>query len=613
MGKKTTTIQRQQAGTGNSSEKMLSSILHSLRHSSVHIKIDKLGRKIRMWDETKGHLNFILINGDKKNLADLTDDDKYKIAQDMLQPALDDLNGKNINLDLEAEIKDLALVVRNKHKNLIRHKNTPQSRIAKLKDQKIDKATLNAFISEINESSVKSKPSKILGIQSFAEENNRLIELKNEQKDFRINSSTGLQQESFLKFPKLPNGTISPDRHTEILEKYYKEHWPEYEVQASFWHGDEQSLNDNMEDCGGHPHCRVSCKNSVTGKYDLIRKQKEKAVEYIKDNPESFPGIEPSKLKASYNTHKRRDVHGNKILLMPEQKLEDAEARIYVSALGVAHQAMIFEYGQKELEKDGIELHRNVNPTDLEKERLLQLEKDSKLPKHERIGNGHNLELIKEEKILEHLKLQNIRLKQDNLKYSIIINQKGKELIDIDKSIESKYKLSVQKFEKVAHLYINSNKEELKEMVDFVSSHDNKKHLENKTKQENLWLPVINKIERSITDESSTLRKIHKAALFIPGYEKLFEEIKPIYFQQYKEIVGDKHQLDNNENKNRDHVLDQKLDGINEEFNIFDFFQNSDDEMADAKDDTLTAKKFLKMRKDQEGEKKKKSAKNKMG
>jgi hypothetical protein len=546
---KTTQLQRQQASTGKDIGKLSSSLLHSIRHDSVYLKIDDNGQEVKMWDKEKSHLNYIMLGGVMVAMDSLNNEEKEKIVNGMIEEELSDLSGENLDTDLIADIADKNNKVKKQASNLKRKKGL-FSDFADLKDSHISDATLDYFKDEIRKDPDMIRvEQKIKPMDAFQKENNKLVKLREKQKDFKIDKNRGLIQESFLKFPQMPNGTISKEKHTEILESYFTENFPDYKIKGSFFHGDEKSLNidGDLEDCGNHPHIFVSCKNSKTGKYTLIKEQKLKAIEHIKKNPNFFPGIDPDKLKTSYKYHKSpRNENGDITgAVSPENKAKNREMSRYMKALGIATQALILEHGQKALKKEGVELFRNEYKTEAEKERLKQLEKDSKVPKHLRENNSHKAELDSEKRELEHVKKQTKKLKGDNFKYGILIGEKQKSLKGIDKNIEHKYKTAMYSFMRDADAYIDNGKDELKEMVDYIDGHENKEFLEKNLKENKFWGKIIDKVEDSITDNNSILRKVHNSASKFDGYKNLFNDtLKPLYFEKYKDVKGESHKLD---------------------------------------------------------------------
>lgn len=544
---KTTHLQRQQASTGKDLGKLSSSLLHSIRHDSVYLKIDDNGKEVKMWNIEKSHLNYIMLGGVMVAMDSLSNEEKEKIVNGMVEEELSDLSGENLDTDLIADIADKNNKVKKQASNLKRKKGL-FSDFADLKDSHISNETLNYFKDEIRKDPDMIRvEQKIKPMDAFQKENNKLVNLREKQKDFKIDKNRGLIQESFLKFPQMPNGTISKEKHTEILESYFTENYPDYKIKGSFFHGDEKSLNENMEDSGNHPHIFVSCKNSKTGKYTLIKEQKLKAIEHIKKNQKKFPGIDPDKLKTSYKYHKSpRNENGDITgAVSPEKKAENREMSRYMKALGIANQALILEHGQRALKNEGIELFRNEYKTEAEKKRKDDFEKDSKVPKHLREKNSHNAELDSEKRELEHVKKQTKKLKGDEFKYGILIGEKKKQLTGLDKSIEHKYKTAMYSFMKDADAYIDNGKDELKEMVDYIDGHENKEFLENKLKENKFWGKIIDKVEDSLTDNNSVLKKVHNSALKIDGYNNLFNRtLKPLYFEKYKDVTGKAHKFD---------------------------------------------------------------------
>jgi hypothetical protein len=376
--------------TANNIGSLSSSLLHSLRHSNQHITYDKKGRPIENWDAEKVDQSFALIDGEKVNLKDLSDKEKDKLVAEMLRPEFEDLSNENIDKELVNQIEKQNELVLKKKSNLKR--NGPLFKeFGELKDKNISDKTLEKFIDRVNsDDEIKRKNQKIKGLQDFQKMNNDLVEMRDKQQDFKMDKRKGLVQESFIKFPKMEKGIIPDEKYCEILQDYYKEKFPDYNIKASFFHGDEESLSDDLKDCGAHAHIFVSCKNNKTKQYDLVKQQKLKSINYIKENPQLFPNIEPDKLKTSYPMHK-----SNGKPLTGEQKKENRENAKYLSAIGQAKQKMMIDFSQEKLKDFDIKLYRNTYKSDTEKERLRQLEADKKLPKSKRVNNSFNQKIDK--------------------------------------------------------------------------------------------------------------------------------------------------------------------------------------------------------------------------
>ena len=542
---KTTQLQKQKASTGKDIGKLSSSMLHSIRHESQYLKKDDNGKEIKMWDKSKSHLNFMLLGGVMVSLDSLSDEKKEDIVTDMIKDELADLSGENLDKELIQSIETLNKKVKKQASNLKRNGGLI-AEFSGLKDSKITDETLEFYKEKINEDpDIKRTSQKFKSMENFQQDNNALIELRDKQKDFKIDKNQGLIQESFLKFPQMPNGTISKEKHTEILEGYYKDNFPDYKIKGSFYHGDERSDNDNLDDCGGHPHTFISCKNSKTGKYDLIKQQKLKAVEYIKNNPDNFPSIDPEKLKTSYNLHKSpKDADGNIIKqISAEHKAENREMTRYMRALGQASQSMILEYGQEQLKNEGIELFRNAYDTKDKKQRLAELEADSKLPKHERIHNSHNQEFDDEERKLKKLKNQNEELIDTNKRLGFLISGQEASLEKLEQKFSNLHRQAMGKTKYDVNKYVDENTEDLKNMVDYLNQPEMKEKMQDIDNDKN-WFKAFEMVDEAIEKPDSVLSKVHKIAKNIPGYLPIFNKCKDIFFNEYKNRTGEKHKLD---------------------------------------------------------------------
>lgn len=385
-----------------------------------------------MWDESKVDQSFLILDGEKINLAEISDNEKNQMMKDLIKDELNDLNGTNEPDNLK-EIEALNKKVKKKKENIQR--NGPLFKeFGQLKDEYISNDTLQNYIDRINEDDdIKRKNQKIKGITEFKEMNNELVEMRDGQ-NFKMDKRKGIIQESFLKFPKMPNGTIPEEKYCEILSDYYKENFPDYKIKAVVFHGDEESLNDDLKDCGAHAHIFVSAKNSKTGKYDLVKEQQKQGINFIKENPELFPHIDPKDLKQNYNFHKSKDG----LPLTAEQKKENREDNKNLRAIGQAQQIGMMKHCQKHLDKYGVSLYRNEYKTEAEKKRLAEMEADKKKPKEQRLNNNHNAEIDKEKKQLKHYKKLNKKAQDKNETLNRFNNQLDNEIQEKNDVIKEK-------------------------------------------------------------------------------------------------------------------------------------------------------------------------------
>lgn len=568
MGIKSTTIQKQYAYTGKNIGKLSSSMLHSIRHSSVHLKMGDDGREIKMWNADKSSLNYIIIDGSLVALDSFSDEQKEKMVFNITEEALSDLAGENRDIVLENEINDLTKKVKKKASNLKKNKDL-FTEFADMQGEYITDATLDIYKDKIrSDGSIKRVEQKLKPLENFQKQNNELVELQQRQKHFKLNPNQGLMQESFLKFPKLKNGTITPQKHTEILMGFYNKFYPSHDIKGAFFHGDEESLNessnDGLVDCGGHPHVILSCKSNESGKYDLIKKQKQMSIDYIKKNSDKFPQVEAEKLKTSYRFHKSpRDKNGNIIAPLDSvKKSENREMSRYLRAMGIAQQEIMLDYAQEKLKPFGIELYRNEYKSKADKKRLLQLENDKNLPKHLRVGNSHNAELDKETKILEHKKSE---LKMDVKKYEILIAAKTTQIAGIEKQQKINIESSKRQYKQEIDQFIHDNTSDLQEMIDYCKQ-DEFKDKVNELSQKNDWFKAFEIIDKLTKSDNKMIKKAHKFLKKVPGYEALFSTFKDIFFNEYEtNNNGKKHELDDRKNKNKLDKISNKLSNIKDD------------------------------------------------
>lgn len=461
----TTQIQKKLTYKGNNAGAISSSMLHSLRHTDQHIKYDKQGNEIEMWDKEKVHKSFLLLDGKQYKLSELSDDEKDELTKELIKDELNDYNGNNEPEYLQEIDKQNNLVL--KKKSNLKRNGELFEEFGNLKDSHISDDVLNTFIDRVNsDDDIKRKNQKIKGLQTFQEENNKLCEMRDGQQS-KMDKRKGLIQESFLKFPKMPNTTIPDQKYCEILEDYYKENFPDYQIKASVFHGDEESLNDNLQDCGAHAHIFVSCKNKKTGNYDLVKQQQKQGIDYIKQNPYLFPHIKPENLKQNYNFHK--SINGAP--LTAEQKKENRENNKYLRAIGQAQQVQMMKFSQDKLEQYGVKLYRNTYETDEEKEKLRKLENDKKQSKQNRYYNSKNAELINaEKKELAGLKKDKAK-EEDTLDIMRKTNKGLREEIDQNHETNEELKTDIGKHKSMLSKVKTELKKELKGLVKSTKSY----------------------------------------------------------------------------------------------------------------------------------------------
>lgn len=463
---------------GTNAGALSSSLAHSLRHSDVLNKYDEDGNKKEMWNPEKVQNSFMLVDGKKINLAEMPDNEKDELVKSILKDELEDFNGNNEPEYLKDIEKQNEKVL--KKKGNLKRNGELFEEFGNLKDGHISNSILKKFIERVNQDDdIKRKNQKIKSLQDFQEMNNELIEMRDGQKS-KMDKRNGLVQESFLKFPKMPNGKIEDEKYCEILNDYYAEKFPDYKIKASFYHGDEESLNDNLEDCGGHSHIFVSCKNQKTGKYDLVKEQQKQGIDFIKKNPELFPGIEPDKLKHNYNFNKSKNGEP----LTGKEKAENKENNKYLRAIGQAQQIEMINFSQDKLKKYGVSLYRNKYETDAAKKRLAQMEQDKKLPKEQRVHNSHNQKIDKEKKELKHYKNLNQQEQDKHKVYRNVsnnfeedLNSKRTESKKLDKEINNKNGLLSRVKEEFAKF-----KNELKEFKNTVFGQKPEQQIEQQAK-----------------------------------------------------------------------------------------------------------------------------------
>ena len=209
-----------------------------------------------------------------------------------------------------------------------------------------------------------------------------LLELHNQKVNMNIDSESQLNTCVISTIFKIPNHNKTPlsgEEQQEILNDYYNENFPNYEIIYSVIHKDE--IND-------HVHNMINGKNQETNKYDFVQNQYEYLLNKI--DMDGFP-------------QKYSECSSNQIKLFGE--LMQADFYEFVNSK-VENKNIIFEKKKYESEEEKT-LEREIIKTDTSK------------PIADRAYNTATyLEERKNEKANENnkLKKENTGLKLDNIK-----------------------------------------------------------------------------------------------------------------------------------------------------------------------------------------------------
>jgi hypothetical protein len=109
------------------------------------------------------------------------------------------------------------------------------------------------------------------------------IELHNKRVGLNIDSESQLNTRVISTIFKIPNHNKTPltgEEQQELLNEYYKQNFPDYEIIYSVIHKDEVD---------GHVHNMINGKNRSTNKCDFVQNQYEYILNKIK--PSGFPGL----------------------------------------------------------------------------------------------------------------------------------------------------------------------------------------------------------------------------------------------------------------------------------------------------------------------------------
>lgn len=500
------------AATEHDRAKAASSLSHSLRQENT---LDRKNGKEWNKDDVKN--SYVLVNNQKYSLADLSEEQKEDLKQDILGDTFSDFL-RTENDDLEEKHKELNIKANNSRRKLKKMGGEFEA-ISQIKNRLIEDDEFEAAVNRIQaDDSIARKNQKLKQLQTYKDLNSEIFKGQN------IDKRKTAVQEFVLKFPSLENGTLSQDKFIQYASDYYKENLPEYQIKAQFFHGDETYRNEQGKEVGWHSHTFVEGKNSKTGAYDLREKQKALRMSYIASHRDKYPDLTDElleEMRGSYSFKKNPDKKA-------DIQLHNDKIRLFNKIEGQAKQDIFYDYFNEKLEKDGIYIKKNEYKTPEEKKRLEQMKSDSKKNKSDRDFNFENAKIDENLRTLKHQE----NLKQKN---NILIKEQDKFVKDISNKIFEEYK------DKNSELKdeINKKIDEFKELKDEVFNHKNY----DQKAQDKIFENLIDKVESVLDD--SFLKSIHKKAYVASEfYRDIFDISKVLYFEKFKQIKGVRHKND---------------------------------------------------------------------
>lgn len=425
----------------------------SLQHSLRIIKKDELE-----FNEELINKNFVVFNGEVSNMSKLTIEQRTEMLNSIYSPLL---TAKGDNKEL-VEVNKLLSKQAYKIKELI-EKNESED-LTKFLNHLLgsDGYIVPESSALINDMRVKRLEQKISSVDKYIALRNKSVELSDDSK-FSVKKTA--IQETFFKFPmnQLVDN-VKPVHYMSIINKFYKNHFPDYPVKLIVFHGDEIT-NDEEINLGVHPHIFIDGKNAKTGQYNIINDEFKMVNQYL--TSQGKPTID-------------------------SRKFSDAQM------LGTVYQEIIYNFVNKELKTLGYDLNVEILPDTPEKKiRNKLIKKDTSKPKIHRVYNSIN-------KGIEDLK---------NIGSSLEINRENKEKLDkqIAEILETQEKLSTTN-----KSLLNQN---LRLKNNISANIETSNQLENKVKILN---KDANSLEKSIIEKTDELILIEEE---IEDKKTLYEQL----------------------------------------------------------------------------------------
>ncbi|PQM14126.1 hypothetical protein C5F85_01035 [Pseudomonas aeruginosa] len=229
-------------------------------------------------------------------------------------------------------------------------------------------------LEQLNGFDFKRKSQKTSTFQKFMDLHNGMVDNKAE-----LTRQKTFMQEAFFKIPTRNGVTVPQKDLVKVVSSFYNQNFPDYPVRLIVFHGDEH---------GDHPHVFIDGKNSKTGKYDLLKAQKD----FVNKNIEAV----------------QKDI--------PEAEVLDFKERSYSKKKLQAQyfQTLFYQHANQILEKHGVEA-KKLDKTEEHNRRMRRIEEDASKPKIEREASFWNKKIIDLEEQVEQLEVDKRILAKENL------------------------------------------------------------------------------------------------------------------------------------------------------------------------------------------------------
>ncbi|EMM7967361.1 TPA: hypothetical protein VDT85_000035 [Pseudomonas aeruginosa] len=348
--------------------KLSKSLSHSLR-----ITPPENSTKNLEWDDSKSHLNKIWFRGLEgfKNLDSFSDNQKEAVKKKLLG-SIKEQHSENRS---KSEVRDEFLKYKAKINKWFNSEQDDGLKVflqgALEKESAFD---VEQELEQLNGFDFKRKSQKTSTFQKFMDLHNGMVDNKAE-----LTRQKTFMQEAFFKIPTRNGVTVPQKDLVKVVSSFYNQNFPDYPVRLIVFHGDEH---------GDHPHVFIDGKNSKTGKYDLLKAQKD----FVNKNIEAV----------------QKDI--------PEAEVLDFKERSYSKKKLQAQyfQTLFYQHANQILEKHGVEA-KKLDKTEEHNRRMRRIEEDASKPKIEREASFWNKKIIDLEEQVEQLEVDKRILAKENL------------------------------------------------------------------------------------------------------------------------------------------------------------------------------------------------------
>lgn len=335
----------------------LAQLRSSLSHSLRTVKKGELE-----FNEQLSKHNRMVYQGKIIALDSLSIDERKAIINDIVSSVSADINAHQDITKFKNDRSKYA----SKLKTLAKKDNEPDELRNLVQSVLNDSGAIDlAIVDRLDEISLKRVNDKKSALTNYIELHNKIV---NSADDLAHKKKTVIQ-ESFFKFPTRNKiNEVEPKHYLQIIHSFHCQYFPDYEIKACVYHGDEVLSKDDMKN-GVHPHIFISGKNSRTGQYDLVNAQLEVVNQHLR------------------STNR------------PELKNNSFQS---AQKIGEAYQELVYQFVNKKLKEFGYSIEAAVSEKTIEhKQKIENIRKEQNQSKIYRSYNllNHTLDEITKAKI----------------------------------------------------------------------------------------------------------------------------------------------------------------------------------------------------------------------